>query len=69
MGTYSDQQGNLGTISNQALIDAYDREMFGTTGAELSGGGDSGNGGGYADGYGSSSYGGEAYGDNPAGTY
>jgi hypothetical protein len=29
MGTYSDQQGNLGTISNQALIDAYDREMFG----------------------------------------
>jgi hypothetical protein len=39
MGTYSDQQGNLGTISNQALIDAYDREMFGTTGAELSGGG------------------------------
>jgi hypothetical protein len=32
-------------------------------------GGDSGNGGGYADSYGSSSYGGEAYGDNPAGTY
>jgi hypothetical protein len=29
MGTYSDSQGNLGTISNQALIDAYDREMFG----------------------------------------
>lgn len=39
LGTYSDQKGNLGTISNQALIDAYDREMFGTTGAELSGGG------------------------------
>jgi hypothetical protein len=35
MGTYSDQQGNLGTISNQALIDAYDREMFGVTGANL----------------------------------
>jgi hypothetical protein len=35
MGTYSDRQGNLGTISNQALIDAYDREMFGTTGAEM----------------------------------
>lgn len=29
MGTYSDRQGNLGTISNQALIDAYDREVFG----------------------------------------
>jgi hypothetical protein len=29
LGTYSDQQGNLGTISNQALIDAYDREVFG----------------------------------------
>jgi hypothetical protein len=36
MGTYSDQQGNLGTISNQALIDAYDRDTFGVTGAELS---------------------------------
>jgi hypothetical protein len=35
MGTYSDRQGNLGTISNQDLIDAYDREMFGTTGAEM----------------------------------
>jgi hypothetical protein len=32
MGTYSDPRGNLGTVSNQALIDAYDREMFGTTG-------------------------------------
>jgi hypothetical protein len=49
MGTYSDQQGNLGTISNQALIDAYDRETFGVTGAELSGGGDSGGGGGFTD--------------------
>jgi hypothetical protein len=44
MGTYSDQQGNLGTISNQALIDAYDRETFGVTGAELSGGGGGGGG-------------------------
>jgi hypothetical protein len=35
MGTYSDQQGNLGTVSNQALIDAYDRETFGVTGANL----------------------------------
>jgi hypothetical protein len=35
MGTYSDQQGNLGTVSNQALIDAYDREVFGVTGANL----------------------------------
>jgi hypothetical protein len=35
MGTYSDQQGNLGTISNQALVDAYDRETFGVTGAEM----------------------------------
>jgi hypothetical protein len=85
MGTYSDQQGNLGTISNQALIDAYDREVFGVTGANLdsernpsapvsydfayAGDNSGGNGGGYADSYGSSSYGGEAYGDNPAGTY
>jgi hypothetical protein len=44
MGTYSDQQGNLGTISNQALIDAYDRETFGVTGAGLSGGGGGGGG-------------------------
>jgi hypothetical protein len=29
LGTYSDRQGNLGTISNQALIDAYDRDTFG----------------------------------------
>jgi hypothetical protein len=34
MGTYSDQQGNLGTISNQALIDAYDRETFGSSGSQ-----------------------------------
>ena len=47
LGTYSDQKGNLGTISNQALIDAYDREIFGTTGAELSGGGGDSGGGGY----------------------
>jgi hypothetical protein len=34
MGTYSDRQGNLGTISNQALIDAYDRETFGSSGSQ-----------------------------------
>ena len=34
LGTYSDQQGNLGTISNQALIDAYDREVFGSSGSQ-----------------------------------
>jgi hypothetical protein len=29
VGTYSDRNGNLGTVSKQALIDAYNREMFG----------------------------------------
>jgi hypothetical protein len=39
VGTFSDSKGNIGTISNQALIDDYDRRTFGVTGAELSGGG------------------------------
>jgi hypothetical protein len=35
VGTYSDKDGNLGTISTQDMIDAYDRETFGITGAEM----------------------------------
>ena len=35
IGTYSDANGNIGTISNQAMIDAYDRATFGITGAEM----------------------------------
>lgn len=42
VGTYSDTYGNMGTFSNQAMIDAYDREVFGVTGSELSSTVDSG---------------------------
>lgn len=56
MGTYSDQRGNLGTVSNQDLIDAYDREMFGVTGAGLSGGYAFGSDGSPASGYGTDSW-------------
>lgn len=33
VGTYSDAEGNLGTISNQDMIDAYDRAVFGDSGS------------------------------------
>jgi hypothetical protein len=50
VGTYSDRNGNLGTISNQGLTDAYDRATFGITGAEMNAArGDSGGGGGFTD--------------------
>jgi hypothetical protein len=35
VGTYSDAYGRLGTMSNQEMIDAYDRDMFGITGSEM----------------------------------
>lgn len=33
VGTYVDKEGNIGTISNQAMIDAYDRAVFGDSGS------------------------------------
>lgn len=33
VGTYVDANGNIGTISNQAMIDAYDRAVFGDSGS------------------------------------
>jgi len=56
LGTYSDRNGYLGTVSNQSLIDAYDRATFGVTGAELSGGYAYGSDGSPASGYGSDSW-------------
>jgi hypothetical protein len=56
LGTYSDRNGYLGTVSNQSLIDAYDRATFGVTGSELSGGYAYGSDGSPASGYGSDSW-------------
>ena len=38
VGSISDANGNISSISNQAMVDAYDMGMFGTTGAGLAGG-------------------------------
>lgn len=35
VGTYSDKDGNIGTITTQDMIDAYDRATFGITSAEM----------------------------------
>lgn len=39
LGTFSNAAGNVGTFSNQGLIDAYDMANFGVTGAGLAGSG------------------------------
>jgi hypothetical protein len=52
VGSISDANGNISSISNQAMVDAFDMGMFGITGTGLAasgGGGDSGDAGGVGD--------------------
>ena len=42
VGTYSDSDGNIGTVSTQKSIDDYDRETFGVTSADLNAARDTG---------------------------